>query len=42
MCAEGRHGGHPGLLVSTSNGRRHDVEVDAQSADEWQRGGAGL
>lgn len=38
----GRHGGHSWLPLPASNGRADDTQMDAQSAHEWQRGGAGF
>lgn len=40
VCAEGRHGDHPRLPFFASDRRPHDAEMDAQSADERQRGRA--
>lgn len=42
VFAERWHGGHPRLPVSTSNCRSHDLEMDTQSANEWQCWGAGF
>lgn len=37
-----RHGSHSGLFIASSDGRRHDAEVDPKPADERLRGRSGL
>lgn len=39
---ERRHGGHPRIPVPAPDGRHHDAEVDAQSADERLSGRPGV
>lgn len=39
---ERRYGGDPRISVSAPDGRHHDAEVDAQSADERLGGRSGI